>query len=107
MSAQKLVDSLEPSYIGPVLNGNLISPVEAEELLPTGELVSPMEPGDLTSPSGLQPVSPPKKRSKWYLVRALRNMMSTKFDAKFTKLTCASRISHEFLYRTPIERRAR
>lgn len=53
MTAQKLVDSSEPSYIGPVLNGNLISPVEAEELPPTGGLVSPMKPGDLTSPSGL------------------------------------------------------
>jgi hypothetical protein len=103
---QKLVDSLESSYIGPVLDGNLISLVKAEEEPPTGGLVSPVEPRDLTSPSGLQPVSPPKKRSKWYLVRALRNMMSTKFDAKFTKLISASRISHEFQYRTPIERRA-
>jgi hypothetical protein len=105
MTGQKMVDPLEPFDLGPDLNEIFITPLKAEELPMKDGLITPAKTEELPPTDGLQTESPSKKRSKWYLVRALRNMMSTKFDAKFTKLTSASRISAEFLYRTGIERR--
>jgi hypothetical protein len=104
MTGQKL-ELLEPLDLGPDLNGILVTPVKARELAPTGGLVTPVNAREFAPTGELQTPSSSKKRSKWYIVRALRNMMSTKFDAKFTKLTSASKISAEFLYRTGIERR--